>query len=83
MVDKAETWVTSYLVVRKFVKWEYFIIDLIERFRDDGASKIVEQFNKLQQNWQLEDYIDEFESVRSLMLQHNHVLPNLYIWTVS
>lgn len=83
MVDKAETWVTSYLVVRKFVKWEYFIIDLIERFRDDGASEIVEQFNKLQQNWQLEDYIDEFESVRSLMLQHNHVLPNLYIWTVS
>lgn len=79
MIDKAETWVTSYLAVRKFVEWDDFIIDLIARFRDDGAGNIVEQFNKLQQTGQLEDYIDEFEGVRSMMLQYNHVLPDSYV----
>ncbi|XP_074346216.1 uncharacterized protein LOC141684986 [Apium graveolens] len=79
MVDKAETWVTSYLAVRKFVEWDDFIIDLISRFRDDSAGKIGEQFNKLQQTGLLEDYIDEFEDVRSLMLQYNHVLPDSYV----
>lgn len=79
MIDKAEIWVTSYLAVRKFVEWDDFIIDLVARFRDYGSSKIVEQFNRLQQFGQLEDYVDEFESARSLMLQHNHMLPDAYI----
>ena len=79
MIDKAETWITSYLVARKGVEWDDFIIDLVARFRDDGASKVVEQFNKLQQTGQLEDYIDEFENIRSLMLQHNHALPDAYV----
>ncbi|XP_074363636.1 uncharacterized protein LOC141704251 [Apium graveolens] len=41
MVDKAESWVTSYLAVRKFVEWDDFIIDLISRFRDDSADSYV------------------------------------------
>ncbi|XP_074327867.1 uncharacterized protein LOC141665786 [Apium graveolens] len=49
MIDKAETWVSSYLAVRTYVEWDDFIIDLIARFRDDGAGNIVEQFNKMQQ----------------------------------
>lgn len=73
IVDKAEGWVISYLSIRKYVEWNDFIIDLTARFRDDGPGKIVEQFNKL------EDYVDEFESTRSLVLQNNHVLSESYI----
>lgn len=32
----------------------------------------------MQQTGQLEDYIDDFEHIRSLMLQHNHALPDAY-----
>ncbi|KAL8108056.1 hypothetical protein AgCh_024478 [Apium graveolens] len=43
------------------------------------ADKAVEQFNKLQQTISLETYIDDFENLRSVMLQSNHVLPEGYI----
>lgn len=39
---------------------------------------MVEKFNKLEQKGSLESYVDEFEDVRSLMLQQNHLLPNSY-----
>ncbi|XP_063948159.1 uncharacterized protein LOC135152240 [Daucus carota subsp. sativus] len=79
MLHKAETWVSSYLANRRSVDWDDFIIDLIARFRDDGPGKIVEQFNRLQQTGPLEDYIDEFENARSLMLQNNHIFPDSYM----
>lgn len=79
MVDKAENWIASYLSVRRSVDWNDFIIDLTARFRDDSGINIVEQFNKLQQYDTLEKYIDEFEDLRSSMIQSSHVLPEQYI----
>lgn len=53
--------------------------DLTTSFRDEVGHDIVEQFNRLQQFSSLESYIDEFENLRSLMLQSNHNLPDTYV----
>lgn len=79
MIDKAESWVLSYLSVRKNVEWGVFTADLTARFREENGSNIVEQFNKLVQNDNLEKYIDEFEDLRAVMVQINHILPDSYI----
>ncbi|XP_074336044.1 uncharacterized protein LOC141673210 [Apium graveolens] len=79
MFDKAEIWVFNYLYVRKQVDWGEFVIDLSARFRDEVGHDVVEQFNKLQQFTSLEAYIDDFENLRSLLLQSNHTLPESYV----
>lgn len=79
MFDKAKIWVSNYLSARKQVDWGEFVIDLSARFRDEIGHDIVEQFNKLQQVNSLEAYIDDFENLRSLLLQNNHTLPEDYI----
>ncbi|XP_021765492.1 uncharacterized protein LOC110730018 [Chenopodium quinoa] len=79
MIDKAESWVSSYLSVRKNVDWDDFIIDVTPRFKDGKGINVVEQFNKLQQDDNLEDYIDKFEDLRSVLLQNGHCLSEEYI----
>lgn len=79
MTEKAETWVSSYLAIRKDVEWDDFIIDLTARFKDGKGINAVEQFNKLEQGESLEDYIDEFENLRSVLLQNGHRLPEEFI----
>lgn len=79
MIDKAEKWVTSYLSVRKNVDWAEFVVDLSARFKDDTTFNVVEQFNKLHQIDSLETYIDEFEDLSSVILQHHHSIPDEYI----
>lgn len=81
MTEKAESWVTNYLSIKKNVEtdWNDFVADLNARFKDNSGINVVEQFNKLQQLDVLEDYIDEFENLRSVMLQNNHILPDAYI----
>lgn len=79
MINKAETWVMNYLDVRKnfVVDWNDFVTDLKARFKENTGS-IVEQFNKLQQVGTLEDYIDNFENIRSVMMS-THALPEKYV----
>lgn len=79
MIDKAESWIGSYLTGRRNVDQDDFIVDLTTRFRYDTAVNIVEHFNKLYQHDSLESYIDEFENLKSITKQHNHVLPEGYI----
>lgn len=80
MVDKVESWVGSYLSGKRNVDWDDLIVDLTARFRDDTTVNIVEHFNKLYQEDNLESYIDKFEHLRSIMKQHNHVLPDGYVF---
>ncbi|XP_021848493.1 uncharacterized protein [Spinacia oleracea] len=61
------------------VDWNDFVADLYARFSDDSAHNVVENFNKLQQNGSLEEYIDEFENLRSIMMMNNHILPDAYM----
>ncbi|KAJ4706571.1 Retrotransposon gag protein [Melia azedarach] len=79
MTEKAENWVSSYLAVRKNVEWDDFIIDLCARVKDDKGMHDVEHFNKLEQGESLEDYIDEFENLRSIVLQNGRMLPDDYV----
>uniref|UniRef100_A0A803L5Q0 Ty3 transposon capsid-like protein domain-containing protein n=1 Tax=Chenopodium quinoa TaxID=63459 RepID=A0A803L5Q0_CHEQI len=81
MTDKAEHWVMNYVSIRRSVAvdWNDFVVDLYARFRDNSALDVVEQFNRLQQLGSIEDYIDEFEKLRSVMLMNNHILPDAYI----
>lgn len=78
MVDKAEKWVSSYLTVGRNVDWSDFILDLSVRFNDDIGCNVVEKINRLQQTDSIEGYIDEFQDLRSLMSQQNHMLPDSY-----
>ncbi|XP_056695073.1 uncharacterized protein [Spinacia oleracea] len=81
VIDKAEGWMMNYLSVMKsmIVDWNDFVADLYARFRDDSAHNVVENFNKLQQNGSLEEYINEFENLRSIMMMNNHILPDAYM----
>lgn len=78
MCDKAEVWISNYLSIRRQVEWSEFVIDLSARFKDELGSNVVEKFNRLQQNDTIENYIDEFDNLRSLMEQYNHILPDTY-----
>ncbi|XP_056688753.1 uncharacterized protein [Spinacia oleracea] len=79
MVEKAEKWVTSYLTSRRNVDWGEFCLDLMARFRDTRGSNTVEQFNKLKQSDSIESYLDEFEDLRSDVLNTHHSLHGEYI----
>ncbi|XP_074297152.1 uncharacterized protein LOC141627838 [Silene latifolia] len=76
MVGKAEAWVHSYMSMRPNVDWEDFVLDLCARFKENLGSNVVEEFNKLQQTGTLEEYLDNFENLRGLMLQRNALLPD-------
>jgi len=46
-VDMAEKWFASYIMGRRDVSWEEFIVDVYARFWNDVGSKVIEEFNKL------------------------------------
>lgn len=79
MIERAENQVTSYLSVKGNVDWDDFIIDLVTRFKDSRTDNVVEEFNRLQQVGSLEEYIDEFENMKAILLQNGHVLPESYV----
>ncbi|KVH96953.1 hypothetical protein Ccrd_000954 [Cynara cardunculus var. scolymus] len=69
-----EIWMSSYIAIKKNVDWTEFIIDLSARFKDDVRLNVVKF--KLQQTGYLESYVDEFENIRSVILQQNNMLPD-------
>jgi hypothetical protein len=74
---KADVWFEG--LVRgsdSHIEWEEFSQDLCRRFgsKDD----IVEEFNKLIQDGNMDDYIERFEELRSLMGALNPLLPEAY-----
>jgi len=77
MTGKAERWFASYITIKKNVDWSEFIMDVCNRFREELGSKVVEDFHKLQQMGSVEDYLEKFEELKSLLLQ-NIPLPDDY-----
>lgn len=53
-------------------------MDVCARFKDDLDSKLVEEFNKLQQEGSLEDYLERFEELKSPLLQNRPFMPPEY-----
>jgi len=68
LIGKAEIWFASYVAVRKNVDWSDFIVDVCNRFKEELGSKVVEDFHKLQQLGSVEEYLDKFEDLKSLLL---------------
>lgn len=62
-----------------FVSWHDFICDITARFKDSKESRAVEEFNKLNQNGTLEEYIDECENLRYILLQNGFKLAYDYV----
>ena len=46
-------------------------MDLCARFGEELGMNVVEEFNKLEQKGAIDDYLDAFENLRSLMIQRN------------
>jgi len=78
MVGKAKTWYNSYVLGRQNVLWEDFVVEVCARFRDELGSCVVDEFNKLKQAGTIEDYLERFEELKSLMLIKNSSLPSDY-----
>ena len=56
-------------------------MDVCSRFKEELGSKVVEDFHKLQQWGSVEDYLEKFEGLKSLMLQRTPILPDDYFIT--
>ena len=78
LIGKAETWYSGYALGRQAILWEDFVVDVCARFGDELGSHVVEEFNKLKQTGPIEDYLEKFEELKSLMLIKNPSLPNDY-----
>lgn len=77
-IGKAETWFNSYVLPQVNVELEDFKLDMCARFKEALDGNIVEEFNELEQKCTIEDYLDSFEALRSLMKQRNPLLPESY-----
>ena len=53
-------------------------MDLCARFGEELGMNVVEEFNKLEQKGAIDDYLDAFENLRSLMVQRNPQLPDSF-----
>ena len=53
-------------------------MDVCNRFKEELGNKVVEDFHRLQQWGSVDDYLEKFEELKSLMLQKTPVLPDDY-----
>ena len=75
---RAEVWFSSYIAVKKNVEWDEFIMDVCGRFKQDLGCRVVEDFNKLQQTGPIDEYLERFEELKSLMIQRTPTLPDVF-----
>jgi len=75
---RAEVWFSSYIAVKKNVEWDEFIMDVCGRFKEDLGCRVVEDFNKLQQTGPIDEYLERFEELKSLMIQRTPTLPDVF-----
>jgi len=78
MSRKAESWHNGYILGRQNILWEDFVVDLGASFKDDLGSCVIEEFNKLKQTGTIDDYLEEFQELKSQMLIKNPTLPPDY-----
>ncbi|KAL4291734.1 hypothetical protein GQ457_14G021280 [Hibiscus cannabinus] len=75
---KAETWFDGYIMQKHRFTWQEFVSDLCHRFCDRTYSDIIEEFNKLAQKGNVEEYQEKFEELRPYMIQQSPYLDELY-----
>ncbi|VFQ74615.1 unnamed protein product [Cuscuta campestris] len=75
---RAEIWFSNYGQGRNNICWDEFVMDLGARFKEDDHNDIVEEFNKLCQTGDLEEYVDKFEELKGLLLRKRPNMPQEY-----
>ncbi|VFQ92985.1 unnamed protein product [Cuscuta campestris] len=75
---RAEIWFSNYGQGRNNMCWDEFVMDLGARFKEDDHNDIVEEFNKLCQTGDLEEYVDKFEELKGLLLRKRPNMPQEY-----
>ena len=74
---KEEIWFKGYMCgVEGVVDWEEFSGAICSRF--GNRTDIVEEFNKLMQEGDVDEYVERFEELKSLMHSLNSLLPESY-----
>jgi hypothetical protein len=74
---KAEIWFEGYMCeLDVSLEWEEFSRAIYSRF--GNGDDIVEEFNKLTQEGGMEEYVERFEELKSLMHSLNPLLPESY-----
>nr|XP_027097511.1 uncharacterized protein LOC113717062 [Coffea arabica] len=75
---KADRWFQGVKMERPKLNWEEFGELLCCRFNDRTCKDVVEEFNKLQQIGNVEDYQEKFEELKALMMMKNRNLDEKY-----
>ena len=57
-----ETWFASNIVSKKIIDWDAFIVDDNGKFKLEWPTKIMEDFNTLQQIGSIDDYVENLNS---------------------
>ena len=78
MKGPTEIWFVSYILRRRGVSWDDFVIDVCARFRDNLGGKVIEEFNRLQQDGTIDEYLAKFEELKALMLLRARMMPISY-----
>jgi len=75
--DKIEVWYKGFLYGEKYlVRWEDFTKALCMWF--GNMKDVVEKFNKLVQEKEVEEYVDRFDELKSLMCALNPFILEVY-----
>ncbi|KAL8137446.1 LOW QUALITY PROTEIN: hypothetical protein V2J09_003447 [Rumex salicifolius] len=75
---KDEVWLQGFMLQNLTDSWSVLTNAILLRFGDLDGSDVVEEFNKLQQQEDLEEYNEKFEDLRASMLLLNPSLPESY-----
>ncbi|XP_026396109.1 uncharacterized protein LOC113290739 [Papaver somniferum] len=75
---KAEKWFLNFQVNRTRITWSYLCLHLCARFENPIEENFVGSFNKLVQSSTVDDYYEDFESLKALILNMNPSLTETY-----
>lgn len=68
---RAELWYQGYIEGREAPSWQEFVLAVFERFEDLDFEKVMGEFNRLQQENSVNNYLEKFEELKSYMLIFN------------
>jgi len=63
---------------RRGVTGDEFIVDIFSRFKDDLNGKVIEDFNRLQLEGNLDEYLAKFEELKALTMVRTPQMPDTY-----
>ncbi|XP_026459345.1 uncharacterized protein LOC113360006 [Papaver somniferum] len=75
---KADSWFLDFLTGKTFISWPVFVEAICSRFEDLGNDNYVGFFNKLSLLNSVEEYFEQFEQLKALMLSKNPHLTEDY-----